>query len=100
VRAVVAVLAVGLLAIAPAAGWARGVTGSPSARVQVGETPAQVRSALGARYSVCTLRTSRLCRDPVWVYEHMDGGSKGLGVRFHAGRVVAVFRLAAVTGYR
>ena len=69
--------------------------------VRVGDTTKQVRAKLGSTYTVCTARNSpTLCKDPVWLYEYARGKPYGLAVRFHHGRVVAVFQLAAVSGWK
>jgi hypothetical protein len=46
------------------------------------------------------MRNSALCADPVWLYESVRGKPFGLAVRFRHGRVVAVFRLGFVSGWR
>jgi hypothetical protein len=68
------------------------------AGVRLGDTPAQVRTAIGTRYTVC-----KTCDSPSWFYftrAGFSGGESGLGVSFRQGRVAAVYTLGYPRGWR
>ena len=90
-----------VLAVTAAALAASVAAGAATGPVRVGDTPKQVRAKLGTRFTICTAANSpTLCKDPVWLYQYTRGKPLGLAVRFHRGRVSAVFRLGAVTGWK
>jgi hypothetical protein len=68
------------------------------AGVHLRDTPAQVRAAVGTRYSVC-----KSCASPSWFYFRegtFSGGETGLGVSFRHNRVAAVYTLGYPVGWR
>jgi hypothetical protein len=69
--------------------------------VKVGDTAQPVKKVLGTNYRVCVPAGSGdICKDPVWLYQVARGKPLGVAVRFHNGRVIAVFRLGVVAGWR
>ncbi|HZO96464.1 MAG TPA: hypothetical protein VFB42_03745 [Gaiellaceae bacterium] len=75
------------------------VPGVSLAGVKLGDTMVRVKKVLGARYQLCTVENSDLCREPVWLFEYTRGEPLGVAVKFHLGRVTAVFTLGAPTGW-
>jgi hypothetical protein len=72
----------------------------PFSRVKVGDTAKRVKRVLGDNYRICKPTDSGdICKDPVWLYQVAKGKPLGVAVRFHKGRVIAVFRLGAVQGW-
>ena len=65
------------------------------AGVRLGDTAAQVRTALGPRYVPC----GASCPRPTWFYFD-DTRESGLAVAFRARRVVAVYTLGSPRGWR
>jgi hypothetical protein len=66
--------------------------------VRLGDTKAQVRAKWGANYKPCP---RSFCRNLTWLYIYPRGEPLGAAVRFgKAGRVVALFRLRSVVGYK
>ena len=65
------------------------------AGVRLGETPAQVRAALGDRTSLC----GPACPEPTWFYFNASREA-GLAVAFRSGRVAAVYTLGSPPGWR
>ena len=75
--------------------------GKTLAGVGLGFTQTQVTAALGKNYSVCTTKLATvLCREPVWLFEYAHGEPLGLAVKLHGGKVVAVFTLGAIPGWK
>lgn len=64
------------------------------AGIHLGDTPAQVRKAVGTRYSPCTA-----CSEPTWFY-FTSSRESGLGVAFRNRRVAAVYTLGSPQGWR
>ena len=62
--------------------------------VRLGETAAQVQSALGASHGVC-----RGCADPTWYFTYRPFDSHGLGVELTGGRVSGVYTLWQPAGW-
>jgi hypothetical protein len=109
----VSLLLVSALAIVPAAGAknarvsgqlpTRGVfvPGVSLAGVKLGFTQAKVKTVLGSNYQPCTTDISPdLCKEPLWLYEYTRGEPLGVGVKFHAGKVTAIFTLGAIQGWK
>jgi hypothetical protein len=68
------------------------------AGVRLGDSPAEVRTVLGSRYTVC-----KACAAPSWFYFRrgdFTGDESGLGVSFRKGRVTAVYTLGYLRGWR
>jgi hypothetical protein len=68
------------------------------AGVRLGDTPAQVRAAVGTQYTVC-----KGCDRRSWFYFKPAGwrtGETGLGVSFRRNRVSAVYTLGSPRGWR
>jgi len=76
------------------------VPGKTLAGVGLGFTQAKVKQVLGANYQVCTVANSDLCKEPVWLYEYTRGEPLGVGVKFHNGKVSAVFTLGVIEGWK
>jgi hypothetical protein len=75
--------------------------GQTLAGVGLGYTPAQVTAHLGKNYSICTTKLATvLCKEPVWLFEYARGEPLGVGVKFHNGKVSAVFTLGAIQGWK
>jgi hypothetical protein len=71
------------------------------AGVGLGLTPTKVTSILGKNYYICTPANSAdLCREPVWLFQYTRGEPLGVAVKFHNGKVVAVFTLGAIAGWK
>jgi len=113
VRVTLVSILVGLaLALVPAAGArsaaqagqlpTRGifVPGVSLAGVHLGYTQAKVVAALGSNYRLCTVATSNLCKEPLWLYQYTRGEPLGVAVRFHNKIVSAVFTLGAIQGWK
>lgn len=95
-----AVVALTGLAMAPSAGTAppnQGVLvpGRSLGGISLGDTPAQVRAAWGARYGVC-----RTCPRTTWYFNSRRFQPQGAGVELRRGRVAAVFTLWQPQGWR
>jgi hypothetical protein len=99
-----AALALTLLVSAPAAADApaaalpsRGVLapGQSLGGLRLGETPAQVRTRWGSRFTRCAV-----CAATTWLYTYPAGGPRGAAVSFRGGRVAAVFTLGVPRGWR
>jgi hypothetical protein len=73
------------------------VVGKNLAGVEVGQTQARVRRQWGPPGRVCTTYP---CTDPTWIYLYPRGEPLGAAVRFRKKKVVAVFTLGAVPGWR
>jgi hypothetical protein len=71
------------------------VPGRSLGGVRLGETAAQVRAALGARYGVC-----RGCIESTWYFTYRAFTRKGLAVELHRGRVSAVYTVWRPSGWR
>jgi hypothetical protein len=71
------------------------VDGRSLAGVQLGDTPATVRSLWGHHFTRC-----QGCKPEMWFYFLPTGDPVGAGVEFGHGRVVAVFTLGSPTGWR
>jgi hypothetical protein len=88
-------LALAVVAFLPAKGVF--VPNESLAGIHLGDSPAQVRAAVGTRYTVC-----RGCARPSWFYLEpagFKGAESGLGVTFRDGRVVAVYTLGMPRGW-
>jgi hypothetical protein len=72
----------------------------PLSLVTVGDTAQHVKKVLGTNYRICAADSYDVCKDPVWLYQVARGKPLGVAVRFHNGRVIAVFRLGVVAGWR
>ena len=71
------------------------VPGHSLAGVRLGETGAQVRASLGARYGVC-----RGCAVPTWYFTYRPFTRSGLAVELARGRVSAVYTVWKPAGWR
>ena len=109
----VSLLLVTALALVPAAGAqnarvsgqlpTRGifVPGVSLAGIKLGFTQAKVKAVLGSNYQPCTTAISPdLCKEPLWLFEYTRGEPLGVGVKFHSGKVTAVFTLGAIQGWK
>lgn len=97
VRALLAAVATGLVAVTAAAAAQLPhegvlVPGKSLGGVAVGDTPAQVRARWGTRYGRC-----RSCKQTTWYFTHEKFERQGAGVEFRRGRVAAVFTLWSPT---
>jgi hypothetical protein len=104
--ALASILVVAALALVPGAGAGqlptRGVfiPGVSLAGVKLGFDQTKVKAALGSNYRLCTTANSNLCKEPLWLYEYARGEPLGVAVRFHSGKVTAVFTLGAIQGWK
>ena len=81
------------------------IVGSSLGGIKLGQTQAAVRSIWGGKYVVCPVIA---CKDPTWLYIYPPGplfgdpvgGAVGTGVRFQKNKVVAVFTLGALLGWK
>ncbi len=73
------------------------VVGKSLAGVRLGQTQAKVQKLWGRNYINCVTLP---CKDPTWLYFFHTGEPLGAAVRFRHKRVVAVFTLGAVPGWR
>ena len=73
------------------------VVGQSLAGVRLGQTQTRVRQVLGGNYRSCTTAP---CSDPTWLYMYGTGEPLGAAVRFRNKKVVAVFTLGAVPGWK
>jgi hypothetical protein len=73
------------------------VVGNNLAGVKVGHSQARVRALWGKPPRVCTTYP---CSDPTWIYLYPRGEPLGAAVRFRNKKVVAVFTLGAVPGWK
>ena len=76
------------------------VPGVSLAGVHLGDTQSKVKAVLGANYRPCTTAMSNLCKEPLWLYQYTRGEPLGVGVKFHAGKVSAIFTLGAIQGWK
>ena len=67
--------------------------------VKLGDTQTKVKATLGANYSICPTE-NKLCKEPVWLFEYTRGEPLGVAVKFHNGKVSAVFTLGAIAGWK
>ncbi len=71
------------------------------AGVKLGFTQTQVTAVLGKNYIICTRANSaNICKEPVLLFEYTRGEPLGLAVKLHGGKVVAVFTLGAISGWK
>jgi hypothetical protein len=73
------------------------VVGNNLAGVKIGQSQARVQQLWGRPGRVCTTYP---CVDPTWIYLYPRGEPLGAAVRFKKKKVVAVFTLGAVPGWR
>ena len=73
------------------------VVGKSLAGVRLGQTQAKVQKLWGRDYINCVTLP---CKDPTWLYFYHSGEPLGAAVRFRHKRVVAVFTLGAVPGWK
>jgi hypothetical protein len=77
------------------------VPGVSLAGVHLGFTQTKVKAVLGSNYQICTVANSNdLCKEPLWLFEYTRGEPLGVGVKFHLGKVSAVFTLGAIQGWK
>jgi hypothetical protein len=76
------------------------VPGVSLAGVHLGYTQTKVKAVLGSNYRPCTAAMSTLCKEPLWLFEYTRGEPLGVGVKFHGGKVAAIFTLGAIQGWR
>ena len=70
------------------------------AGVKIGDTMTRVKTVLGANFTLCTVATSKLCTEPVWLFEYNRGEPLGVATKFHNGKVSAVFTLGVIEGWK
>jgi hypothetical protein len=70
------------------------------AGVKLGDSMTRVKTVLGTNYTLCTVANSKLCREPVWLYEYTRGEPLGVATKFHKGKVTAIFTLGAIAGWK
>lgn len=79
------------------------VPGVSLAGIKLGMTEKQVGKILGENPVLCTVAISKLCAEPVFLYEYTHGEPLGVGVKFHAFEgnelVSAVFTLGTIQGW-
>jgi hypothetical protein len=73
------------------------VVGNNLAGVKLGQPQTRVRALWGPPTRTCTTYP---CSDPTWIYLYPRGEPLGAAVRFRNKRVVAVFTLGAVPGWK
>jgi hypothetical protein len=73
------------------------VVGQSLAGIRLGQTQVRVKQLWGGGYRPCTTYP---CVDPTWLYFYHSGEPLGAAVRFRKGKVVAVFTLGAVPGWK
>jgi hypothetical protein len=73
------------------------IIGKSLAGVKLGYTQAKVKSLWGGNYKPCP---KGFCTDPTWLYIYPRGEPLGAAVRFRNNKVIAVFTLGAVAGWR
>jgi hypothetical protein len=73
------------------------IIGQSLAGVRLGQTQARVKQLWGGGYRPCTTYP---CADPTWLYFYHSGEPLGAAVRFRKKKVVAVFTLGAVPGWK
>jgi hypothetical protein len=73
------------------------VVGKSLAGVRLGQTQAKVKKLWGGNYILCVKAP---CKDPTWLYFYHSGEPLGAAVRFRNKRVIAVFTLGAVPGWK
>jgi hypothetical protein len=76
------------------------VPGVSLAGVHLGYTQSKVKAVLGSNYRPCTVAMSNLCKEPLWLFEYTRGEPLGVGVKFHSGKVSAIFTLGAIQGWK
>ena len=77
------------------------IPGVQLAGVKLGDTQARVQTVLGKNYRLCNPADAAiLCKEPVWLYEYPRGEPFGVATKFHNGKVVAVFTLGAILGWK
>jgi hypothetical protein len=76
------------------------VPGVSLAGVHLGFTQTKVKAVLGSNYRPCTTAMTNLCKEPLWLFEYTRGEPLGVGVKFHGGKVSAIFTLGAIQGWR
>jgi hypothetical protein len=75
--------------------------GQTLAGVGLGYTQDHVTAVLGKNYTICTTALAAvLCKEPVLLFEYTRGEPLGVGVKFHNGKVVAIFTLGAIQGWK
>ena len=74
------------------------IVGKSLAGVKLGMTQTQVKNILGGRYKLCDQKAA--CPDPTWLYFYPTGEPLGAGVRFRGNKVIAIFTLGAVPGWK
>jgi hypothetical protein len=70
------------------------VPGRSLGGVQLGESAAEVRAALGARYGVC-----RGCAHTTWYFTYRPFDAHGMAIELMSGRVSAVYTLWQPAGW-
>jgi hypothetical protein len=73
------------------------IVGKSLAGVSLGQTQAKVKSLWGGRYTNCITAP---CEDPTWLYFYATGEPLGAAVRYRNKKVIAVFTLGAVPGWK
>jgi len=73
------------------------VVGQSLGGVRLGQPQTRVKQLWGGGYRPCTTYP---CVDPTWLYFYHAGEPLGAGVRFRNKKVVAVFTLGAVPGWK
>ena len=82
---------------------ARGIfkPGVTLAGVGLGYTQTKVTNILGNNYITCTkVMAPDMCREPALLFTYTRGEPLGVGVKFHNGKVSAVFTLGAIQGWK
>ena len=98
-RVLVTATAILALAVAPAAAAPPTagvlVPGSSLGGLRLGATKAQVESAWGRAYGVCSN-----CPRETWYFNYFAFQPRGVGVELQRGRAVALFTIHSPTGWR
>jgi hypothetical protein len=71
------------------------------AGVGLGYTQTKVTKILGNNYITCTkAMAADMCKEPALLFTYTRGEPLGVGVKFHNGKVSAVFTLGAIQGWK